>query len=113
MSIGQMNRRAEIRRITTYQDDDGFKVKRDELVAKVRCYREGRHGSYRWANLAAFSDATEMFRWRCVPGVEFDESQYILCEGQKYTITSIENVRGRGMYIEAYAKKMEAISGKV
>lgn len=113
MSFGSMNRRAEIRHKSTVRDEEGFPVDRDELIAKVRCYREGRHGSYRWANLAAFSDATDRFVWRQIPGIKFDISQYIVCEGDKFVITSVENIRGRGMYVEALARKVEAIDGKV
>ena len=32
----------------------------------------------------------------------------ILCEGREYEITSIENVKGRGMYLECLAKEVVA-----
>ena len=49
MSFGKMNSFIDIidKRVRT--DEEGFKVQEDEVVASVRAYREGRHGSERWA----------------------------------------------------------------
>ena len=46
------------KKVTT--DDEGFKVETDEVLASVRAYREGRHGSEKWANMAAFTTATDL-----------------------------------------------------
>ena len=35
----------------------------------------------------------------------------IICNGSNYEITSIEDVKGRGMYIEVLAKKVESVNG--
>ena len=51
------------------QDDEGFKTETDVTVAEVRAYREGRHGSEKWANMASFSTATDLFQFRVIPGV--------------------------------------------
>ena len=54
------------------KDSEGFTHSEDKVLASVRVYREGRHGSQRWAHLAAFSEATDLFRFcllytsRCV-----------------------------------------------
>ena len=72
---------------------------------------EGRHGSERWANLAAFSEATELFRFRKIPNVNVTTKQYIVFEGSEYDILSVENVKGRSMYIEVLAKKTVASNG--
>ena len=68
-------------------------------------YREGRHGSQRWANLAVFSEATDLFRFRCIPGLTITIDQFLICDNCRYDIVSVEDVKGRGMYIEVLAKK--------
>ena len=66
----------------------------------MRAYREGRHGSEKWANMAAYSTATDLFRFRVIPGVEITTEMRILCDGRVFEITSVENIRGKGMYLE-------------
>ena len=73
-------------------------------LASVRAYREGRHGSERWANMAAFSEATDLFRFRIIPGVSVTTDLALLCDGDRFEITSVEDVKGRGMYLEVMAK---------
>ena len=86
------------------QDDEGFKTETDVTVAEVRAYREGRHGSEKWANMASFSTATDLFRFRVIPGVSVTTDMAILCDGDRFDITSVEDVKGRGMYLEVMAK---------
>ena len=111
MSFGKMNSFAEIKQQRTIQDSEGFTTKVDVTFAKIRCYREGRHGSERWANLAAFSEATDLFRFRAIPGVTVTTDHYLVCDGERFDITSVENVKGRGMYLEVLAKKAVASHG--
>ncbi len=106
MSYGKMNGFAEIKAVQTVQDSEGFTTKTDFTLASVRCYREGRHGSTRWANLATFSEATDLFRFRVIPGVTVTTDHYIICDGERFDITSVDNVKGRGMYNEVLAKKV-------
>lgn len=106
MSFGKMNGFADIKSIQTVQDSEGFTSKTEVTLASVRCYREGRHGSERWANLAAFSEATDLFRFRVIPGLTVTTDHYIVYEDERYDITSVENVKGRRMYIEVLAKKV-------
>lgn len=107
MSFGKMNVFIDIvqKKITT--DDEGFKVETDEVLASVWAYREGRHGSEKWANMAAFSTATDLFRFRTVPGLEVTTDMKIRCSGHTFEITSVEDVKGRGMYLEALAQEVE------
>ena len=70
MSFGKMNTFISIVEKQFIQDEDGFKAETDATVAEVRAYREGRHGSEKWANMASFSTATDLFRFRVIPGVE-------------------------------------------
>lgn len=113
MSFGSMNLKAEIRHITTKTDSEGFAKEVDELIVRTRMAREGRHGTSKWANMAAFIEATDIFTMRVIPGVTIDESMYILCDGIKYSIKSVEPLRGKGMYLEITAKKVVATDGMV
>lgn len=45
------------------------------------------------------------------PGVEVSTKLFLLCEGCRYDITSVEDVKGRGMYVEILAKKVVAANG--
>ena len=64
MSYGKMNGFALIKQLYKQKDEDGFTKDAELILAKVRCYREGRHGSARWANLSTFTQATDLFRIR-------------------------------------------------
>ena len=83
----------------------------DEVLASVRAYREGRHGSEKWANRATFSSATDLFRFRVVPGLEVTPDMMIVCGEGRFQISSVEDVKGRGMYLEVLAEEVKA-SGK-
>ena len=112
MSFGKMNGFADIIVTKRIKDSEGFTATVDEILASIRVYREGRHGSQRWANLSAFSEATDLFRFRTIPGVEITTDCIIVCDGGRYEINSVEDVKGRGMYIEVLAKKVVATVGK-
>ena len=105
MSYGKMNGFADIVKTKQIKDSEGFATTQDEVLASVRVYREGQHGSQRWANLAAFSEATDLFRFRCIPGLTVTTNQFLICDDCRYDIVSVEDVKGRGMYIEVLAKK--------
>lgn len=112
MSYGMMNGFADIIKVRHVKDSEGFSAAVDEVLASVRIYREGRHGSQRWANLAAFSEATDLFRFRCIPNLTVTTDHVIVCDGARYDIVSVEDVKGRGMYVEVLAKRSEATNGK-
>jgi len=112
MSFGKMNTFADIVSTKQTKDSEGFAVTDDEVLASVRVYREGRHGSQRWANLAAFSEATDLFRFRRIPDVEITTDHIIVIGDERFEITSVEDVKGRGMYTEVLAKKVVATIGK-
>lgn len=107
MSFGKMNSFIDIISIENIIDEEGFSEKVENVVASVRAYKEDRHGTQKWANMAAFSEATTLFRFRKIPDVNITTKLYILHEGIRYDIISVENVRERGMYIEVMAKKVE------
>lgn len=112
MSYGKMNGFADIVEIKQVKDSEGFSHSEDEILASVRVYREGRHGSQRWANLAAFSEATDLFRFRCIPGLTVTTDHFLITEDGRFDIVSVENVKGRGIYIEVLAKRSESTIGK-
>lgn len=91
----------------TVKDSEGFSTETDVVIASVRAYREGRHGSEKWANRAAFSEATDLFRFRVIPGVSVSTDMVIVIGSDRFEITSVEDVKGRGMYIEVLAKRIE------
>ena len=46
-----------------------------------------------------------------IPGVTITTDHILYCDGEKFDITSVEDVKGRGMYIEVLAKKVVATNG--
>ena len=107
MSFGKMSTQIQITQKQVTLDSEGFQTESDVVVATVRAYREGRHGSEKWANRAAFSEATDLFRFRTIPGLTVTTDMRLLCDGSVFEITSVEDVKGRGMYIEALAKEVQ------
>jgi len=106
MSYGRMNTLISIAREVVLKDAEGFATNTVQVIASVFAYREGRHGSQKWVNRAAFSEATDLFRFRVIPGLTVTTVQVILCGDDRFEITSVEDVKGRGMYIEVLAKKV-------
>lgn len=104
MSFGKMNGFVDIVKPSIVKDTEGFGHKQDVVLASVRAYREGRHGTERWANRAAFSEATDLFRFRSIPGLTVTTDMALLCGGERFEITSVEDVKSRGMYVEVLAK---------
>ena len=111
MSYGNMNGFADIVKTQRVKDSEGFTTTVEEIITSFRVYREGRHGSQRWANLAAFSEATDLFRFRSIPNVEITTDHILITEDGRFEITSVEDVKGRGMYTEVLAKKVVATRG--
>ena len=107
MSFGKMNTFITIVEKQFTQDDEGFKTETDVTVAEVCAYREGRHGSEKWANMASFSTATDLFQFRVIPGVTVTTDMRILCDGHTFEITSVEDVKGRGMYLEVLVQEVK------
>jgi len=107
MSYGKMNKFIEILSAAPTKDAEGFTTPGDTVLANVRAYKEDRHGNEHWANMAAFSAASSLFRFRAIPGLVVDTSLFILCAGERFRILSAEDVKGRGMYVEVLAEKLE------
>ena len=111
MSFGKMNIPISIVMETVTKDAEGFATKTDTVLASVHAYREGRHGSQKWVNRAAFSEATDLFRFRVIPGLRITTEHVLLCDDDRFEITSIEDVKGRKMYLEVLAKHTEGAHG--
>lgn len=107
MSFGKMNTFIEIVTTTPIKDAEAFTNLGDVTLANVRAYFEERHGNELWANRAVFSNATALFRFRKIPGLVIDTKLVIICEGARYQILSVEDIKGRGMYYEVLADKTE------
>lgn len=107
MSYGKMNTFIDILTTEPVKDDEGFVNTGDTVLASMRAYKEDRHGNEKWANRAAFSTATALFRFRKLPSLEITTSLYIVCDDGRFRILSVEDVKGRGMYIEVLAEKQE------
>ena len=95
MSFGKMNTFIDLIEKRKIMDSDGFSTETDIVLASVRAYREGRHGNEKWANRAQFSEATDLFRFRSIPGVTVTTAMVVVNDGGRFEITSVENVKGR------------------
>lgn len=107
MSFGKMNTFISIIQKQNVKDCDGFSKETEITLATVRAYREGRHGTEKWANRAVFSEATDLFRFRCIPNLNITVDMVIVCGNSRFEITSVEDVKGRKMYIEVLAKEVK------
>jgi head-tail adaptor len=92
---------------TSVKDSEGFTTDTDTVLANLRAYKEEHHGTKTWANRAAFSTATALFRFRRIPDLTVEPSMVIVCGGDRYRILSVEDVKGRGMYWECLCEKTE------
>jgi head-tail adaptor len=106
MSFGKMNPCIDLVQKVTVKDSEAFPSKRMKL-SRLSDVREGRHGSEKWANRAQFSEATDLFRFRQIPNVTVTTAMVVENKEGRFEITSVENVKGRGMYIEVLAKEVK------
>ena len=97
MGLGLMNKKAKIISITREIDSEGFSFENVAVLAEVRVFVEGRHGSERWANLAAFSEATNLIKLRRIPTLTITTKHYLLIDNIRYDILSVDKVKGGGM----------------
>ena len=110
MGYGKMNTNIDIITKEPTKDAEGFVIKGDRVLASVRAYREVRNTTAKWERIignAAFSSVTAMFRFRKIPGLTVTPSHFLSDGESRYNIKSAEDVRGRGMYVEVLAEKLE------
>lgn len=106
MAIGRMTSTISLVSKAVFTDAEGFATETTTVEATVRAYREGRHGSEAWRNRAAFTEATDLFVIRN-PGIPVKTDMAVICGSDVFEITSVENVKGRGMYVEILAKEVK------
>ena len=106
MSFGKMSTFISIAEVVVTKDAEGFATKTDNVLASVHAYREGRHGSQKWVNRASFSEATDLFQFRIIPGLTVTIAHVLLCGDDRFEITSVEDVKGRKVYLELLTKRM-------
>lgn len=111
MGLGLMNKKAMLCERQKQIDSDGFRRANFRVLYEIRVFVEEKHGSERWANLAKFFEATDIFRFRVIPNFNVTTSHFILFNGQEYNILSVENIKGKSMYLEVLAKRVVASSG--
>lgn len=102
--LGEMTRQVTLVVPAVTHDAYGFPTATLQTVATIRAYREGRHGSEDWRNRAAFTDATDLYRFRAIPGQEITTDMVIIDGSDKMEITSVELLRGHGLYVEVLTK---------
>ena len=113
MAVGRMREKARITKLVHVTDAMGFSSVEEITLKEIRCEKEGRHGSEKWANLATFSEATDIFKFRIIPDLKVSEDMFIIYNEERYNILSVENVKGRGMYLEVMAKVNRSSDGKM
>ena len=86
--------------------DRGIVIKYGKNSTEMCIRDRGRHGSEKWANRTTFTEATDLFIIRAIPGTKLSTDMTILCDDENFEITSIEDVKGKNMYIEILAKKV-------
>lgn len=109
-NIGQMNTTIDIITTEPVKDSEGFATRGDHILATVKAYKEARNSSAKWERIignAAFVNVTAIFRFRKIHGLEVTASHFIIDGGGRYNIIGAEDVRGRGMYVEVLAEKLE------
>lgn len=107
MSFGKMNTIIDIISTVISTDDEGFREVSEKVLCSVHAYREGRHGNEKWANRSTFTDATDLFRLRKIPLFTIETDMRIRCDDKVFEITSVEDVKGRGMYIEVLCREVK------
>jgi len=100
-----MNTPIQIFRVVHAKDADGFAVPTDQPVKSVRAYFEQRHGNVKWANRAAFSEATALFRFRTIPGVTVEPLYILVCKAGRFEVLSVEMLKN--LYYEILAREVE------
>ena len=88
------------------KDSSGFVTNEDVILASLRAYKEMRHGTVAWANRAAFSKATMLFRFRKIPDVEVTTAHVIVCDTGRYRILSVEDIKERKFYLEILCEEV-------
>lgn len=104
MSFGKMNTFVDLVEKQKVKDSDGFVTETDVVIASFRAYYEQKHGSEKWVNRTQLFEATALFHFRTIATIKVNTDMVLTCEHGRFEITSVEDVKGKGMYIEVMAK---------
>ena len=107
MSLGKLNTFIDIITTAPTKDAEGFVTHGDNILASVRAYKEVKNAAEKWANMAQFSAANAIFRFRKIPSLTVTPQMVITDTDGRYKILSVDDLRGRGMYVEAVCEKVE------
>lgn len=98
--IADMRTPARIIEPTYGKDREGFPTYSDTTVADVLCRMEVKNATEKWTLRADLRDANAIITFRAIPGVTVTRFMLVRIGDDLYEITNVENVRGRGMYIQ-------------
>ena len=87
-------------------DEEAFSSDQDVVLASVRAEKSYGSMTEKQANDATFAAQTAVFRLRHIPGLRVEPSMFITDAAGRYNITAVDEISGRGMYIEILAKKV-------
>lgn len=107
MGFGKLNSFIDIISTEPVKDADGFASHSDTVLASVRAYFEQKNSTEKWRNITQGSEVNALFRLRIIPGLELNRQHIIVCEGMRYNIYSVENIKSRGMYLEVLAVSVD------
>ena len=107
MALGKMTKTIDIISTTPIKDSEGFATESDTVIATVKAYKEERRGSEKWANMAVFSEAGVLFRFRRIPGVVVKDLNIIVCDSGRYKIVDVQTEASHGMYVECLCAMTE------
>jgi hypothetical protein len=109
--LGKMVHWIHIMSKATEKDPSGFDVfVRYDHVMSIRATMERKKANEFWANIATFSKADTLFRFRKKPGIGIDASMAILIGNldnplvATYNILSVDEIKGAGLYYEVFAE---------
>ena len=106
MSYGKMKELIQLISTEPVKDAEGFVTKGEHIIASIKAYLETRNASEKWANRASFSTATVLLRFRKPPQITVTTQLLISHAEERYNILSVEDVRGKGMYLEVLAERV-------
>lgn len=85
-------------------DAEGFAMTTDTVLASVRAYFEQKNSTEKWQNMAQSGEVNALFLFRYIPGLMITRQHMIVCNGIRYNIYSVENIKNRNMYLEVLAQ---------
>lgn len=105
MALGRLDTPITFTLLSKEKDEEGFSNMVSHPIACVRAYKEDKNTTEKWANKALLEDVTTLFQIRYIPNIRITTDMQIECFDGTYDIKSVENIKGRNMYLQILAKK--------